>query len=334
MRVIDVSREDALYGPDGNRAVGPPLRFGRGVLAASHAPWTRVRRRAHGLLPVLLGARGGGGAATGRVPARDRLARGVEHARTGATTWAGRRGASGYAVQRRCVRVRQRAFCFSRLLPGAARRGGPARARDGARGRVRGLARAARAARGGRRSSSSPAATSRRSACLRCRAAIARARARGLDVRGLILGDGPERPVVLAEIAALGLEGIVEAPGFVDSEVVDDALRRALCLLHPSSREGYGLVVVEASAHGTPAVVVAGPDNAAVELVEPGVNGFVARVGRRRTPRRRADRGQRRGARAARAHLRVVRRERGAAVAGAVAGAVVAAHARRRRRTP
>jgi glycosyltransferase involved in cell wall biosynthesis len=44
----------------------------------------------------------------------------------------------------------------------------------------------------------------------------------------------------------------------------------------PSRREGYGLVVVEAASHGTPSVVVGGPDNAAVELVQEGVNGFVA----------------------------------------------------------
>ena len=51
---------------------------------------------------------------------------------------------------------------------------------------------------------------------------------------------------------------------------------RALCLLLPSRREGYGLVVVEAGARGTPSVVVAGEDNAATELVEEGVNGAVA----------------------------------------------------------
>ena len=44
----------------------------------------------------------------------------------------------------------------------------------------------------------------------------------------------------------------------------------------PSSREGYGLIVVEAASMGVPSVVVAGPDNAAVELIEPGQNGFVA----------------------------------------------------------
>jgi glycosyltransferase involved in cell wall biosynthesis len=58
---------------------------------------------------------------------------------------------------------------------------------------------------------------------------------------------------------------------------VEAALERALCLVLPSRREGYGAVVVEAAAVGTPSVVVAGEDNAAVELVVDGVNGIVAR---------------------------------------------------------
>ena len=50
----------------------------------------------------------------------------------------------------------------------------------------------------------------------------------------------------------------------------------AMCMLLTSSREGYGLVVVEAALHGTPSVVVAGPDNAATELIVEGVNGTIA----------------------------------------------------------
>ena len=46
-------------------------------------------------------------------------------------------------------------------------------------------------------------------------------------------------------------------------------------MLLPSRREGYGLVVIEAAACGTPSVVVAGRDNAAVELIEDGVNGLI-----------------------------------------------------------
>ena len=47
-------------------------------------------------------------------------------------------------------------------------------------------------------------------------------------------------------------------------------------MLLPSEREGFGIVVLEAAGYGTPVVVVAGPDNAATELIEPGINGFVA----------------------------------------------------------
>lgn len=106
--------------------------------------------------------------------------------------------------------------------------------------------------------------------------ALAEARRQIPVLRGEIYGDGPDRTKVLRAIAELGLDGAVEAPGFVDAALLEDALASALCLVLPSRREGYGLVVVEAAARGVPVVVVAGPDNAAVELVEEGVNGAIA----------------------------------------------------------
>ena len=51
------------------------------------------------------------------------------------------------------------------------------------------------------------------------------------------------------------------------------ALSRAAMLATASEREGYGLVVVEAAARGTPSVVVAGPENGAAELVAEGTTG-------------------------------------------------------------
>src|SRR5205807_8940211 len=95
-------------------------------------------------------------------------------------------------------------------------------------------------------------------------------------LRGELLGDGPERGALREAIAERGLEGIVSSPGFVDSETLNVEMRRAMCLLLTSRREGYGLVVVEAAALGTPSIVVAGEDNAATELIEEGVNGFIA----------------------------------------------------------
>ena len=106
--------------------------------------------------------------------------------------------------------------------------------------------------------------------------AFALARERVPELRCAIFGDGPERQNVLALIDELRLNGFVSAPGKVDGAVVEDAFRRASCHVLPSRREGYGLVVVEAAAAGTPSVVVADPDNASTELIEDGVNGVIA----------------------------------------------------------
>src|SRR5215204_1828072 len=92
--------------------------------------------------------------------------------------------------------------------------------------------------------------------------AVALARERIPELRATIFGDGPEREALLRLIDVRGLEAAVRAPGFVAGELVEDAVKRALCLVFPSRREGYGLVVVEAAAVGTPTVVVDGPDNA------------------------------------------------------------------------
>ncbi len=101
-------------------------------------------------------------------------------------------------------------------------------------------------------------------------------RERAPDLRLVIYGDGPDRAEVLRLIDALGLGDVAGAPGFVDREQLEASLASALCMVLPSRREGYGLVVVEASARGVPSVVVAAPDNAATELVDEGENGFVA----------------------------------------------------------
>ena len=105
--------------------------------------------------------------------------------------------------------------------------------------------------------------------------AIARARERIPELKAELYGDGPDRRAVVSLLERYGLNGSVAAPGFVDSARVQDAIARALCFVLPSRREGYGLVVVEAAAVGTPTVVVAHPDNAAVELVVDGENGVV-----------------------------------------------------------
>ncbi len=186
--------------------------------------------------------------------------------------WGGR---IGWAVQRTCVRLPHKAFCFSRLH---ARR----LKDEGYRGAVTVLE--------GEYAGSleprpvivpDPVAVfagrfipEKRPEALP--PALARARAVVPELRGELFGDGPERARVAQAVAACGLNGWVSLRGFVSAEEVDRGLAHALCMVLPSKREGYGLVVVEAAAHGTPSVVVAEPDNAAVELIEEGINGFVA----------------------------------------------------------
>ncbi len=109
-------------------------------------------------------------------------------------------------------------------------------------------------------------------------AAIALATERIDGLRGMILGDGPDRAALTAAIAEHGLQRTVSAPGFADAATVEREMASAMCLLLTSRREGYGMVVVEAAAHGTPSVVVAGEENAATELIVEGVNGTVAAV--------------------------------------------------------
>ncbi len=103
---------------------------------------------------------------------------------------------------------------------------------------------------------------------------LARRRRPGLRLE--LYGDGPERPRIETLVRELDLSAAVEIRGRRPEEEVASAMARAACVATASEREGYGLIVVEAAARGTPSVVVADPENAAVELVAAGVNGAVA----------------------------------------------------------
>jgi glycosyltransferase involved in cell wall biosynthesis len=96
------------------------------------------------------------------------------------------------------------------------------------------------------------------------------------DLRLELYGDGPERRRIARVAEAAGVKDSVLLTGKRPEAEVNIALARAACMATASEREGYGLVIVEAAAHGTPSVIVAGPENASVELVDDGVNGFVA----------------------------------------------------------
>ncbi|MDT0115758.1 glycosyltransferase family 4 protein [Microbacterium sp. PRF11] len=107
-------------------------------------------------------------------------------------------------------------------------------------------------------------------------AAVAAARESVPDLRLVILGTGPSSGAVRAEVSRVGGDAWTDLPGFVSDAELDALLHGAVCLVNPSRREGYGLVVVEANAHGTPVVLVDDEGNASTELIDAGVNGVVS----------------------------------------------------------
>jgi glycosyltransferase involved in cell wall biosynthesis len=271
VRVVAVTPRMALYTRD-RRRLAPPLLFGFGVLRHLLRRGRRydvVHTASFPYFSLLA-------AAAVRPLARYRLVvdwhelwtRGYWREYLGPVG-----GRVGWLVQRLCLRVPQRAFCFSRLVERRLLAEGVHGEPTVLEGQFEGEPAAAPLPAepvvvfaGRHIPEKNPVAVVH---------AVAKARETIPELRAEIYGDGPERPKVLAAIAEHGLETVVEAPGFVASEVVEAALGRALALVLPSRREGYGLVVLEALSRGTPVVLVSGEDSAAVEFIEDGINGYV-----------------------------------------------------------
>jgi glycosyltransferase involved in cell wall biosynthesis len=273
VRVVAVSPRMALYAR-GKRRILPPLLFGLGVLVHLRRHGTRydvVHTASFPYFSLL---------AAGAAGRRHRFRLLVDwHEIWTREYWREYLGPVGgrigWRIQRACLRVPQRAFCFSRLHERRLREQGFSGELTRLEGQYAGPP-------------PPPAAVPPRPVAVfagrhipekRVPAlvpALALARAQIPELCGEIYGDGPERGRVLEAIAAAGLEGSVSALGFVSEGVLEDALATALCVVLPSRREGYGLIVVESAARGVPSVVVEGPDNAATELVDEGTNGTIA----------------------------------------------------------
>lgn len=98
------------------------------------------------------------------------------------------------------------------------------------------------------------------------------------NVRCLIIGNGPERPKLLQLVESLGLEQHIVMKEFVQENELYSFLRKSRMFVLPSTREGFGIVVVEANAAGLPAIVIDHPENASKDLIEDGVEGFVCNL--------------------------------------------------------
>jgi len=94
--------------------------------------------------------------------------------------------------------------------------------------------------------------------------------------RLMILGEGPERPKIEALVGQLGLNDSVQLPGFVSNPYMFVA--RSATFVLSSRWEGFGNVLVEALALGTPVVSTDCPSGPA-EILEGGRWGILVPVG-------------------------------------------------------
>lgn len=275
VRVLGLVDPGRVYGAE-RRTFGPPLRFGLAVarhLLRHGREYDVVHTAAFPYFPLLAaGAMRRRGRYRIVVDWHEVWTRGYWRRYAGMV-----RGTIGWLVQRACVRLPQRAFCVSQMHAQRLVAEGYPDAPIVLPGEYAGPA------------EFSPADEVDSSLVVYAGRHVKEKRLDALvhgfdqagrqrpDLRLEIYGDGPERGRVETLVRELGLTPTVLIAGHRPEDEVATAFARAACVATASEREGYGLVVVEAAARGTPSVVVAGPENAATELLVDGVNGAIAR---------------------------------------------------------
>jgi glycosyltransferase involved in cell wall biosynthesis len=106
--------------------------------------------------------------------------------------------------------------------------------------------------------------------------AVAALSAEGLDVRGVVVGSGPEEAALRERAAGRGAP--VAFDGFQNQTAIAARYAAANCLVVPSSRETWGLVVNEAMAASVPAIVSEAV-GCAPDLIDDGATGFTYPAG-------------------------------------------------------
>ncbi|NOW46450.1 glycosyltransferase involved in cell wall biosynthesis [Novosphingobium sp. SG751A] len=94
------------------------------------------------------------------------------------------------------------------------------------------------------------------------------------DLHLNIIGDGPMRPEIEAQIAELGLNGVVTLMGWCDAQSVWRAMLAARAMVLPSFAEGLPIVIIEALALGR--TVISTQIAGIPELIDPSVGWLIA----------------------------------------------------------
>ncbi|WP_405095834.1 glycosyltransferase family 4 protein [Micromonospora sp. NBC_01412] len=103
-------------------------------------------------------------------------------------------------------------------------------------------------------------------------AGLPRLRERHPGLRAVIVGDGPYKSALEAEVHRLGLGGVVSMPGFLGGTDLPAVMAASDCFAVPSIYEPFGMVALEGAAAGAPLAVAA--TGGLAEIIEPGVTGM------------------------------------------------------------
>ncbi|MDG4797336.1 glycosyltransferase family 4 protein [Micromonospora sp. WMMD1082] len=106
-------------------------------------------------------------------------------------------------------------------------------------------------------------------------AGLPRLRERHPGLRAVIVGDGPYRAELEADVHRHGLAGTVSLPGFLGGTDLPAVMAASDCFAVPSIYEPFGMVALEGAAAGAPLAVA--ETGGLAEIVEPGVTGMTFR---------------------------------------------------------
>jgi len=107
------------------------------------------------------------------------------------------------------------------------------------------------------------------------------------EIKSLIIGDGSEKKKLEVLAQKLNLGKNIKFLGFLENQNdVYALMKSSKVFVLPSTREGFGIVVIEANACGIPVITVNHKDNAAKDLIEEGKNGFVCQLNKEEIAKR------------------------------------------------
>lgn len=99
------------------------------------------------------------------------------------------------------------------------------------------------------------------------------------DVKCMIIGDGPEKRELEKLATDLGLDGYIKFTGFLEEyDDVISYMKSSKVFVLPSTREGFGIVALEANACSLPVVTVNHRRNAACDFITDDENGFICEL--------------------------------------------------------